>query len=47
MGQSEFTPTAAFKHLKGDIYAAGAGASIKLGVKDTKPPVISIDFPEE
>lgn len=44
--QSEVTPTVAFKPLWNDIYAFGGGVNVKLGVTDTEPPVITVDYPE-
>ncbi len=44
--QSEITPTVAVKPLFNDLYAAGAGVNVKLGVTDTKAPSIAIDYPE-
>lgn len=44
--KSEMTPTVAIKPFHNDIYAAGAGVNIKLGVIDRKPPAIAVDYPE-
>lgn len=45
-GQSDWSPTLAFKPLGNDIYAVGAGINMRLGVTDTEPPVITVDYPE-
>jgi len=44
-GNSDITPTAALKPIYKDIYAAGAGVNVRLGVIDTKAPDIAIDYP--
>lgn len=44
--QSEITPSVAIKPLFEDIYAIGGGVNIKLGIKDTKPPKIEMEYPE-
>lgn len=44
--QSEMTPSIGAKPLYEDLYAIGAGFNIRLGVKDTNPPEIAVDYPE-
>lgn len=45
-GQSEITPTFGIKPLASGILAVGAGANMKLGLMDSKAPVIMVDYPE-
>jgi len=44
-GNSDITPTASVKPIYKDIYAAGAGVNVRLGVVDTKAPDIAINYP--
>lgn len=44
--QSEMTPSLGVKPLYEDLYAIGGGVNIRLGITDTKPPVISPDYPK-
>ncbi len=44
--QSEMTPSIGVKPLYEDLYAIGAGFNIRLGVKDTTPPEIEVDYPK-
>lgn len=44
--QSDITPTASVKPLYKDIYAAGAGVNVRLGVTDVEPPAIVVTYPE-
>ena len=44
--RSEITPSVGFKPLFEDLYAFGAGVNVRLGVTDTNPPDIAIDYPD-
>ncbi|MCD1653864.1 OmpA family protein [Treponema zuelzerae] len=45
-GRSEWTPTAAFRSLGYGVYATGTGVNMRLGMADTQPPEITVDYPE-
>lgn len=45
-GQSEITPSLAVKPLPGGVLAVGGGANMRLGVMDSKAPVITVEYQE-